>query len=431
MRESLSLARFCGVLMLCLCVSFAWWGCDGQVSTGENQQEAGVEQGGQEKTSLEGIADANAEGTPEVTAEATQPEATQEAVQPEAQPEPPQPEAQPEPPQPEAVQEPTPPERQPEAQPEPQPEQPVTGVDYSKDGPMTVATLPRRDITLPTATGCKGDFCTIFVEASYPNTGSIAGPYPLVIFSNGFLLQSSRYASYAQRLASWGYVVIRWDTNGEDPTPIIGKGVIDHDALGKMIIELIKWVEGIAQSPNSPLSGKLDASNIYLVGHSRGGKASAFATPLDNRIKAFFGIDPVNSDPPLSSRRIDSLPELAKSSALVAVVGSDKNTGGFQPCTPPQHNFSKFYDAAPRAAWEMQITESGHMQFLDNTSGCGFTCSACTDGSTPRARVLELTQTMMIAWGERVFRNADISRYLNGAWQQQLTQSNQAKFRSK
>lgn len=36
-------------------------------------------------------------------------------------------------------------------------------------------------------------------------------PYPLAIISGGFLVPAARYLSYAEHLASWGYVVLLYD----------------------------------------------------------------------------------------------------------------------------------------------------------------------------------------------------------------------------
>ncbi len=36
-------------------------------------------------------------------------------------------------------------------------------------------------------------------------------PYPLAIISGGFLVPAARYLSYAEHLASWGYVVMLYD----------------------------------------------------------------------------------------------------------------------------------------------------------------------------------------------------------------------------
>lgn len=61
---------------------------------------------------------------------------------------------------------------------------------------------------------CQTNACNLHVEVWYPKGGAAIGlppPYPLAIFSSGFLVAAESYRSYARKLASWGFTTILYD----------------------------------------------------------------------------------------------------------------------------------------------------------------------------------------------------------------------------
>ena len=126
-----------------------------------------------------------------------------------------------------------------------------------------------------------------------------------------------------------------------------------------------------------------------LAGHSLGGKISLLTAARDARPVGVFAIDPVDTAGGPGSRPSEANPSVAPElmpdiTVPVGVIGETTNatcTGLFcQPCAPADENFQRYVDAATGPLWMAEVAGANHMSFLDNPD-CGFTCSACGDGS--------------------------------------------------
>jgi len=123
------------------------------------------------------------------------------------------------------------------------------------------------------------------------------------------------YGYVADQLASWGYLVVSINANrGITAAPAAPGDPNLNFARGKMILKhlwmLSQWNQGTDPTPDSlgiDLTGKIDFSNVGVMGHSRGGEGQRAAYnfyrdsgsvwpdrigPLT--IKAFFEIGPVD-----------------------------------------------------------------------------------------------------------------------------------------
>jgi hypothetical protein len=169
------------------------------------------------------------------------------------------------------------------------------------------------------------------------------------------------------------------------------------------------------------LSGKaeVDASAIGVGGHSRGGKATILATTRDARIKATFGIDPVDAVGPGQSPSPENPSVTPELMGLVKVplglIGSEYGGTGTFPgapiCAPTADNYSAYATAATAASalhtW--LIPKSGHNDFADPLPGLA--SLACVPGDDPtvtRARVKTLATAFFKRYlaGDRRYEDA-------------------------
>lgn len=236
------------------------------------------------------------------------------------------------------------------------------------------------------------------------------GPSPLAIFVPGFQLESSRYAATAEHLASHGFVVVRADP----PDPLFG---VSHVEMAADVIAVIDW----ATDASGPLAGEVSGP-LLVFGHSLGGKVSAMVAHRDTRVDALLALDPVNGGNPFSGYSAD-LPDIVPDeieglTIPVGFMGETTNQSGSMACAPADQNFETFYAAATSASWAAMwdFTGADHMDFVDDTTGCGFTCSACPDGTADEATVQAAVHTLVAAFARRhLLGDASMDPWLTGA----------------
>jgi len=252
----------------------------------------------------------------------------------------------------------------------------AAGNHYDKDGTFQVSTS--------TATVSNGT--RSFAEQIYFPVDSSARP--VVVISPGLAQPASGYDSYAHRLASYGVItMVRDDPGPTTPTP----NVVDD-----LTYVVASWLPAQNLDSASPLLGRLDLSRVGLAGHSRGGQASLLATETSLRgaVKAWFGLDPVDSSVLASGAQ-------ARGSVggigipLVFLGGSVGST-----CSPTADNFQVLYSAATAPAVVIVGIGAGHTQFED-PAGC-VACGLCTpQGTAQSTTVLDYSVRYLTAFFAR------------------------------
>ena len=261
-------------------------------------------------------------------------------------------------------------------------------------GPFDVVTTTG-DVYLPNA--LYGYLPADVVMDIYLPVGAPAGP--VVLFSHGYMLSPSDYASYGEHLASWGYVAV---------LPALPQNILipsTHVDLAGILRSLMDWVQGEGSAAGGPLAGAADTSRLALGGHSMGGKVSLLAAAEDSRPMASFTVDPVDAGSPMPLAEEEDYPsvtpeQMGSLSIPLGFIGETVDTVaiyGDMSCAPAEDNFHQYYLHATSPALEVEVMGASHMAFLDNPD-CGVICSACQDSTVDEAGVRALTQRTMTAF---------------------------------
>jgi predicted dienelactone hydrolase len=243
----------------------------------------------------------------------------------------------------------------------------------------------------PSATVTRGNR-SIPVVARIPSGATKA---PLVVLLPGFQLKAAFYSVLAGHLASHGMVVV----SADPPASLFS---VSHAEMDLDASAVIDWALGSASGLN------VDTARVAIMGHSLGGKISFMASARDARIKAVFGIDPVNGGGPAgySADRPDIVPDKVSPLTIpIGLIGETTNTTGLMACAPSEQNYATFFEAAAASPSVIQWTVPGadHMDFVDDTSTCGFVCGACTAGTADPKKVTAATRTLAAAFFQKHF----------------------------
>jgi predicted dienelactone hydrolase len=266
---------------------------------------------------------------------------------------------------------------------------PLKVSDYGVDGPDTVTTA-NAQVTSNAGT---------FTERMW--IPSSAGAHPVVSLSPGLQQPAAAYAPYGKRLASWGFVVVMRD----DPGIFVNAPTVAAD-----IAHVVNtWLPAQNASSQSPLFGKVDTTRVGLAGHSRGGQATLLAATgaLKGKVKAWFGLDPVDSSQGGMQART-ALPQIGIPTTFLGagVTGS---------CAPAADNYEVLYAQAPSPSVKLTGVGAGHVQFED-PAHC-FACGLCTPAGTANsATVLAYSVRYLTAFFAReLLGDASVGATFQGA----------------
>lgn len=179
------------------------------------------------------------------------------------------------------------------------------------------------------------------------------GPYPLILFSHGFMATGTLYSQLTSPLAGHGYVVAA--PNYPISSPSTGGFGMDLASHPDDVSFLIDSLIALSRENGGWLSGGIEEDSIGLAGHSLGGAITVMTTfgPLaDPRIKAAAPLSPF-------ACFLDE-PYYQSGGAPILFIGGERDI-----FTRFSSNLLRPYTLAPAPKYLVEIAGGTHIGFVD------------------------------------------------------------------
>lgn len=203
--------------------------------------------------------------------------------------------------------------------------------------------------------------------------------------------KASWYAAVRDHLASWGYIIVQYDTPRWRIPSI-------SDELEEFPV-ILSWLERENQREGSPLHGRVNTSCIATAGHSRGGKLACLLYTKYESIQSAWLIDPVDG--------LDrAAPSEDNPSALHALEASSRKrigisgAGILSSCNAGKEgNFVSFYNSSGHGSWVATLPQASHSSFADGGSIINLLQDiVCGKSRIKRKLVEKINTAMMLTW---------------------------------
>ena len=188
--------------------------------------------------------------------------------------------------------------------------------DFRSDAPLEQRYAGRGAYRVSSLTERAADKAADTLRVWYPETDTRAQPFPLVLVVNASNTAARNYEPFFARLASWGFVVA-----GNDDR---------QTGTGRSASLMLDALLALAETPSSPLCGRIDRDNIGIVGFSQGGAGALRAATAYENSGAYKAIFTASAPYALLARNLGwgyDLSQLTAPYLMTAGTGASDDNG--------------------------------------------------------------------------------------------------------